>query len=225
MEERIIEFMIEDNDNDKLIDLSLKDFSFQTASESPAPGGGSISAYCGAMGAALATMVANLSANKRGWDDRWQEFSQWAEKGFEFQEKLLLLVDEDTNSFNQIMESFKLPKENKEDINKRNIAIQKATKNAILTPFKVMEIGLLLMDIIKKMAEIGNPNSITDACVAGLCTRTAIRGAFLNVKINCLDYNDKDFINKIEFDGNEILNKAIKYEEDIIEITNKVMNS
>jgi|TARA_B100001063_G_scaffold20870_1_gene16012 glutamate formiminotransferase/formiminotetrahydrofolate cyclodeaminase len=225
MEERIIEFMIEDNDNDKLIDLSLKDFSFQTASESPAPGGGSISAYCGAMGAALATMVANLSANKRGWDDRWQEFSQWAEKGFEFQEKLLLLVDEDTNSFNQIMESFKLPKENKEDINKRNIAIQKATKNAILTPFKVMEIGLLLMDVIKKMAEIGNPNSITDACVAGLCTRTAIRGAFLNVKINCLDYNDKDFINKIEFDGNEILNKAIKYEEDIIEITNKVMNS
>ena len=225
MEERIIEFMIEDNDNDKLIDLSLKDFSFQTASESPAPGGGSISAYCGAMGAALATMVANLSANKRGWDDRWQEFSQWAEKGFEFQEKLLLLVDEDTNSFNQIMESFKLPKENKEDINKRNIAIQQATKNAILTPFKVMEIGLLLMDVIKKMAEIGNPNSITDACVAGLCTRTAIRGAFLNVKINCLDYNDKDFINKIEFDGNEILNKAIKYEEDIIEITNKVMNS
>jgi glutamate formiminotransferase/formiminotetrahydrofolate cyclodeaminase len=225
MEERIIEFMIEDNDNDKLIDLSLKDFSFQTASESPAPGGGSISAYCGAMGAALATMVANLSANKRGWDDRWQEFSQWAEKGFEFQEKLLLLVDEDTNAFNQIMESFKLPKENKEDINKRNIAIQKATKNAILTPFKVMEIGLLLMDVIKKMAEIGNPNSITDACVAGLCTRTAIRGAFLNVKINCLDYNDKDFINKIEFDGNEILNKAIKYEEDIIEITNKVMNS
>jgi glutamate formiminotransferase/formiminotetrahydrofolate cyclodeaminase len=225
MEERIIEFMIEDNANDKLIDLSLKDFSFQTASESPAPGGGSISAYCGAMGAALATMVANLSANKRGWDNRWQEFSQWAEKGFEFQEKLLLLVDEDTNSFNQIMESFKLPKENKEDINKRNIAIQKATKNAILTPFKVMEIGLLLMDVIKKMAEIGNPNSITDACVAGLCTRTAIRGAFLNVKINCLDYNDKDFINKIEFDGNEILNKAIKYEEDIIEITNKVMNS
>ena len=123
------------------------------------------------------------------------------------------------------MESFKLPKENKEDINKRNIAIQQATKNAILTPFKVMEIGLLLMDVIKKMAEIGNPNSITDACVAGLCTRTAIRGAFLNVKINCLDYNDKDFINKIEFDGNEILNKAIKYEEDIIEITNKVMNS
>jgi glutamate formiminotransferase/formiminotetrahydrofolate cyclodeaminase len=225
MEERIIEFMIEDNTNDKLIDLSLKDFSFQTASESPAPGGGSISAYCGAMGAALATMVANLSANKRGWDDRWQEFSQWAEKGFEFQEQLLLLVDEDTNAFNQIMESFKLPKENKEDINKRNIAIQKATKNAILTPFKVMEIGLLLMDVIKKMAEIGNPNSITDACVAGLCTRTAIRGAFLNVKINCLDYNDKDFINKIEFDGNEILNKAIKYEEDIIEITNKVMNS
>ena len=225
MEERIIEFMIEDNDNDKLIDLSLKDFSFQTASESPAPGGGSISAYCGAMGAALATMVANLSANKRGWDERWEEFSQWAEKGFEFQEQLLLLVDEDTNAFNQIMESFKLPKENKEDINKRNIAIQKATKNAILTPFKVMEIGLLLMDVIKKMAEIGNPNSITDACVAGLCTRTAIRGAFLNVKINCLDYNDKDFINKIEFDGNEILNKAIKYEEDIIEITNKVMNS
>ena len=225
MEERIIEFMIEDKTYNKLIDLSLKDFSYETASESPAPGGGSISAYCGAMGAALATMVANLSANKRGWDDRWKEFSQWAEKGFEFQEQLLLLVDEDTNAFNQIMESFKLPKENEEDIIKRNIAIQKATKNAILTPFKVMETGLLLMNVIKKMAEIGNPNSITDACVAALCARTAIRGAFLNVKINCLDCNDKAFIKKIENDGDKILNKAQNLEDDIIEITNKVMDS
>jgi glutamate formiminotransferase/formiminotetrahydrofolate cyclodeaminase len=169
-------------------------------------------------------MVANLSANKRGWDDKWEEFSNWAEKGFKYQNQLLELVDEDTKAFNEIMEAFQLPKETKSDIKKRNNAIQGATKNAIITPFKVMEIALASMDIIKKMAQIGNPNSITDACVAGLCARTAIRGAFLNVKINCLDYNDKKFVTKTIDKGNKIDKKAHKFEEEIIKITEEIMN-
>ena len=177
------------------------------------------------MGASLATMVANLSANKRGWDDKWEVYSNWAEKGFKYQNQLLELVDEDTVAFNLIMEAFKLPKENENDIKKRNAAIQSATKNAILTPFKVMEVALESMDVIKKMAEIGNPNSITDSCVAALCARTAIRGAFLNVQINCLDYSDKKFVSEINIKGNKILAKAIKLENTIIKITEKVMNS
>ena len=223
--ERIIEYMIENKKESNLIDMSLKDFANETSSESPAPGGGSIAAYCGTIGASLATMVANLSANKRGWDNRWKEFSDYAEKGLDFQDQLLNLVDEDTIAFNKIMEAFQLPKDNKADTEKREIAIQEATKNAIETPFKVMEIALASMDIVKKMAEIGNPNSITDACVAALCTRTAVRGAFLNVKINCLDYKDKSFVKKIIEAGESIEMKAKNIEEDIIKITDKVMNS
>ena len=221
--ERVIEYMIEEKDNQKLIDMNLEKFAFETASESPAPGGGSISAYSGAMGAALATMVANLSANKRGWDDRWEEFSSWAEKGISYQKELLELVDEDTKAFNQIMDAFKLPKENESDIKKRNDAIQNATKNAILTPYRVMQVALDSMSVIKKMAEIGNPNSITDACVAALCARTAVRGAFLNVQINCLDYNDKSFVEDINKKGKNILEKALKLENKIISITEKIM--
>jgi len=221
--ERVIEYMIEEKDNQKLIDMNLEKFAFETASESPAPGGGSISAYSGAMGAALATMVANLSANKRGWDDRWEEFSSWAEKGISYQKELLELVDEDTKAFNQIMDAFKLPKENESDIKNRNDAIQNATKNAILTPYRVMQVALDSMSVIKKMAEIGNPNSITDACVAALCARTAVRGAFLNVQINCLDYNDKSFVDEINKKGKNILEKAFKLENKIISITEKIM--
>ena len=221
--ERVIEYMIEEKDNQKLIDMNLEKFAFETASESPAPGGGSISAYSGAMGAALATMVANLSANKRGWDDRWEEFSSWAEKGISYQKELIELVDEDTEAFNQIMNAFKLPKENESDIKKRNDAIQNATKNAILTPYRVMQVALDSMSVIKKMAEIGNPNSITDACVAALCARTAVRGAFLNVQINCLDYNDKSFVDDINKKGKNILEKAFKLENKIISITEKIM--
>jgi|TARA_B110000263_G_scaffold110800_1_gene96868 glutamate formiminotransferase/formiminotetrahydrofolate cyclodeaminase len=224
-EERVIEYMIENQNKNSLIKMSLENFANETASESPAPGGGSISAYCGAIGTSLATMVANLSANKRGWDERWEEFSNWAEKGLEYQNQLLDLVDEDTNAFNDIMEAFKLPKENGSDKKKRNLAIQEATKNAIKTPFKVMEIALASMDMIKKMAEIGNPNSITDACVAALCARTAIRGAFLNVKINCLDYKDAKFVVKIINEGDIIDNKAKKIEQEIIKITEETMKS
>ena len=178
LEERVIEYMLDNNNTKRLIDMNLSEFANETSSESPAPGGGSISAYCGAMGAALGTMVANLSAHKRGWDDKWEEFSNWAEKGITFQNELLRLVDEDTNAFNKIIEAFRLPNESEEEIVLRNDSIQQATKFAITTPFKVMETAFNSMKVMKAMAEYGNPNSITDAAVGAMCARTAIRGHF-----------------------------------------------
>ena len=218
--ERVIEYILEENNTQPLINMTLTEFANETASESPAPGGGSISAYCGAMGVALGTMVANLSAHKRGWDEKWELFSEWAEKGIEYQNKLLSLVDEDTNAFNMIMMAFQLPKETDIDKEKRHNAIQKATKNAILTPFKVMEVSYESMGLMKKMAEIGNPNSITDAAVGALCSRTSVMGAFLNVKINCNDYNDKKFVKDILAKCDKLINKTKNIEKEILEITN-----
>ena len=218
--DRIIEYMLDADANKPLVNMSLTDFANETASESPAPGGGSISAYCGAMGVSLGTMVANLSAHKRGWDERWEEFSEWAEKGMEYQRTLLDLVDEDTNAFNKIMDAFRLPKDSEEDKEKRAEAIQKATKYAILTPFKVMETAYSSMEVMKAMADFGNPNSVTDAGVGALCTRTAIIGAFLNVKINCGDCEDKTFVEDILEKGQEIVEKACILENEILMITN-----
>ena len=220
LEERVIEFMIDTNTS-PLIKLSLEDFANNTASESPAPGGGSVAAYCGSLGISLATMVANLSSHKRGWDDKWEEFSNWAEKGIKFQKKLLDLVDEDTNAFNKIMDAYKLPKENSLQREKRDEEIQNATKNAILVPFNVMEISYNSMSVIKKMIDIGNPNSITDAAVGALCARTSVIGAFLNVKINCKDYNDKKFVKEILKKGEDIIKKTKKIEEKILNLTHK----
>ncbi|MGC6428387.1 MAG: glutamate formimidoyltransferase [Flavobacteriales bacterium] len=215
--ERIIEYMLEE-EKQKLIDLNLSQFANETASESPAPGGGSISAYCGAMGAALSTMVANLSAHKRGWDDQWQTFSNWAQKGIEYQNELLRLVDEDTNSFNKIMEAFRLPKETEQDQTNRQNAIQSATKFAIETPFLVMQTALDSMEVMLEMAKIGNPNSITDAAVGALCARTAVRGAFLNVKINCGDCKDKKFVDDILQKGEKLIHQALEKEKEIMQI-------
>tara|TARA_B100001758_G_C18415670_1_gene619408 strand:+ start:2924 stop:4615 length:1692 start_codon:yes stop_codon:yes gene_type:complete len=217
---RVIEYILEDETKNPLVNMTLTDFSNETASESPAPGGGSISAYCGAMGVSLGTMVANLSAHKRGWDNRWEEFSNWAEKGMEYQNTLLKLVDEDTNSFNKIMDAFRLPKDTEEAINIRKEAIQKATKHAILTPFKVMEISYKSMEVMKAMAEFGNPNSVTDAGVGALCARTAVMGAFLNVKINCGDCTDKDFVNEILIKGQALVDNANVLEDEIMSLTN-----
>jgi glutamate formiminotransferase/formiminotetrahydrofolate cyclodeaminase len=216
--ERIIEYMLEDLSKEKLINLTLVDFANETSSESPAPGGGSISAYCGSLGAALATMVANLSSHKRGWDDRWEEFSEWAEKGLTYQNKLLDLVDEDTNAFNKIMEAYRLPKSTDIEKEKRNKSIQDATKNAIMVPFSIMEISVASLEVIKMMADIGNPNSVTDAGVGALCARTAVMGAFLNVKINCKDYKDKSFVDNILKRGREIVDSSVKSEKEILEI-------
>jgi len=189
-DKRIIEYFLEDKDN-KLIDLTLTDFVRETASDSPAPGGGSVAAYTGAMGAALGSMVANLTSHKRGWDDRWEEFSVWAEKGKVIYEELLKLVDKDTAAFNQIMEAFKLPKETPVEITVRKSAIQAATKNAIEIPFRVMQLSYDSMEVIGAMAEIGNPNSVTDAGVGALCAATAVSGAYLNVLVNASGFTDK----------------------------------
>ncbi len=218
-EERVIEYMLDNEIKKPLVNMTLAHFANITASESPAPGGGSISAYCGAIGASLGTMVANLSAHKRGWDDRWDDFSTWAEKGIKHQNTLLDLVDEDTNSFNKIMDSFRLPKDTEAEKEERKKAIQDATKYAILVPLQVMETAFSSMEIMKAMAEIGNPNSVTDAGVGALCARTAVMGAFLNVKINCVDCEDKKFVSEILEKGEQLVNQACALEEKIIKIT------
>ena len=223
-QERVIEYMLESNSHKPLVNITLTDFANETASESPAPGGGSIAAYCGAMGISLGTMVANLSAHKRGWDERWEEFSDWAEKGMAYQNTLLDLVDEDTNAFNKIMDAFRLPKDTQSDKAKRQEAIQIATQYAILTPFKVMEIAYESMEVMKAMAEFGNPNSVTDAGVGALCARTAVIGAFLNVKINCGDCEDKDFVADILGRGQKLVDDACALEDEIMKITNSKIN-
>ena len=219
-QERVIEYMLEENTNKQLVNMSLTNFANETASESPAPGGGSIAAYCGAMGISLGTMVANLSAHKRGWDDRWKEFSEWAEKGMTYQNTLLALVDEDTNSFNKIMDAFRLPKDTEADKDKRQEAIQAATKHAILTPFKVMEVSFSSMEVMRAMANFGNPNSVTDAGVGALCSRTAVIGAFLNVKINCRDCEDKAFVSDVLKRGQQLVDDACALENEIMKIIN-----
>lgn len=219
-EERIIEYLLKDKASSKLASMTLIDFADETASESPAPGGGSISAYMGALGAALATMVANLSSHKKGWDDRWKEFSDWAEKGQRYKYELVHLVDEDTAAFNRIMEGFSLPKSTDEEKAARDKVIQDATRYAIEVPLKVMQTACDSLAVIKAMAETGNPNSVTDAGVAALCARSAVIGAFMNVKINASGYKDKAFVQKVLADGTEIENKAIALEKEIIEIVN-----
>ena len=221
--EKIIEFMLEDDNKDKLIDMTLTGFADETASESPAPGGGSISAYVGSLGVSLGTMVANLSSHKRGWDERWEEFSEWAEKGQDLKDELLRLVDEDTNAFNKIMDGFGMPKKTNEEKAARKQAIQEASKYAMEIPFKVMQKSLDSMEVMKAMAEIGNPNSVSDAGVGALCARTAVRGAFLNVKINGSGVDDKDFVNDLFAKGEEIERKAKQLEIDVLSIVDKVI--
>jgi glutamate formiminotransferase/formiminotetrahydrofolate cyclodeaminase len=220
-EERIIEYMLKNKKDNKLVSMSLTDFADETASESPAPGGGSISAYTGALGAALATMVANLSSHKKGWDDRWEEFSNWAEKGEQYKNELLTSVDEDTKAFDQIMNAFTLPKSTDEEKKLRTQAIQSATKHAIEVPFSVMQNSYASMTVIKAMAETGNPNSVSDAGVAALCARTSVMGAFMNVRINAKELDDKNFVTDIISKGKEIEQKAIALETEILKIVNE----
>ena len=198
--------------------MTLSDFANETASESPAPGGGSIAAYVGALGVSLVTMVANLSSHKKGWDERWEEFSNWAEKGEKIKNELVNLVDADTKAFNKIMEAFGLPKSTDDEKNTRTNAIQEATKFAIEIPFQVMTASYNSMEVIKAMAEIGNPNSVSDAGVGALCARSAVMGAFMNVRINTNGYNDKVYVAETLKRGKEIENKAIALEEEILKI-------
>ncbi|MEE4258202.1 MAG: glutamate formimidoyltransferase [Bacteroidales bacterium] len=221
---RIIEYLLEEGKN-KLVDMTLTDFANETASESPAPGGGSISAYAGVLGVSLGTMVANLSSHKRGWDDRWEEFSDWAEKGQHYKDQLLHLVDEDTIAFNKIMEAFGLPKKTEEDKKLRSKAIEDASKYAMEIPFKVMQTAFNSMEVMKAMAEIGNPNSVSDAGVGALCALTAVEGAYLNVKINAGGIEDKVFTDDLLKRGEEIAKKAKSERDAIIAIVEEKIKS
>lgn len=220
-EERIIEYLLRQPGESKLANLPLNIFADETASESPAPGGGSIAAYIGSLGAALATMVANLSSHKKGWDDRWEEFGNWAEKGQHYKQSLLKLVDADTRAFNGIMQAFSLPKSTDAEKATRHQAIQDATKFAIEVPLQVMQLSYESMPFIKAMVETGNPNSVSDAGVGALCARSAVMGAFMNVRINASGYDDKAFVTDVLAKGREIENKAIALETEILNIANE----
>ena len=222
-EKKIIEYLLNEEKQDKLVNLSLQEFANETASESPAPGGGSIAAYMGSLGISLATMVANLSAHKKGWDKRWKEFSAWAEKGQKIKDELLYLVDEDTNAFNKIMEAFSLPKSSEQEVKFRSEAIQNATKYATEVPLKTMILAYSSFPIIKAMAEIGNPNSISDAGVGALCARSAVIGAYMNVRINAAELKDEAFKKEILAKAEKIKNDAIKEEEAILKIVYAVI--
>ncbi len=218
--EKIIEYMMEDSSSSPLINLTLTNFAKETAGESPAPGGGSIAAYVGTLGVALGTMVANLSSHKRGWDDKWEYFSDWAEKGQVYKNQLLKLVDEDTNSFNAIMDSFRLPKDNEAQIIARKEAIQKATKYATEIPLKVMQTAFDSMEVMAEMANYGMKSSITDVGVGALCARTAVEGAYLNVRVNANSITDQNFKTDILAKAEDISKKALAKEKEIITVVN-----
>ncbi len=214
--ERIIEYVMDQNSSKRLIDLSVEGFADETASESMAPGGGSISALVGALGVSLGTMVANLSAHKRGWDDRWEYFSKWAVKGQKFKDELLFLVDEDTNSFNKIMDAFRLPKSTETEIEDRKQAIESATIYATEVPLKVMKTAYESMVVMQEMAEHGLQNSLSDAGVGALCARTAVLGAYLNVRINAKDIKNRDRADQILKEAENIKQMTIQIEQDLL---------
>ena len=218
-QEKVIEYVMEkDEKGQRLKMLSLYDYMNLTASESPVPGGGSAAAYMGALGVALGTMVANLSAHKKGWDERWKEFSDWAEKGAKIQNELLQLVDDDTDAYKLLMEAYTLPRTTSEDKILRKAAIMEATKKATLVPFRVMETAYRGYELIREMVEKGNPNSVTDAGVGALALRSCIKGAFLNVRINLSALDDREFTGKIMDGAAEIEKLSINEEEKILQI-------
>ena len=202
--EKIIEYVMAEKTSSGLCDLTIEEFMYEVASESPAPGGGSVSAYLGSLGVALGTMVANLSSHKRGWDERWEEFSDWAEKGMELQKELLDLVDEDTSAYNKLLAAFSLPNKSEAEKELRKNAVTEATRVAIVVPFRVMEIAVKGFDLIKEMVTAGNPNSVSDAGVGALALRACIRGAYMNVRINTAGFADKEFVNKFLINGSAI---------------------
>ena len=219
-DEKIIEYVLKSKTK-QLIDLNLINFAKETAGESMAPGGGSISAYVGVLGVSLGTMVANLSAHKAGWDDRWEEFSSWAEKGQAYKNTLLALVDEDTNAFNKIIEGFRMAKTNDKEKEERAFAIEEATKYAIEVPFKVMETAYQSMEVMLAMAKIGLQNSLSDAGVGALCARTAVYGAYFNVRINAKDIKDRTFADDIINRAKIIFDKTVALENEIIAYINE----
>ena len=221
-QEKIIEYML-DNDTQKLVDFNLSDFADETAGESMAPGGGSIAAYVGTLGVALGTMVANLSGHKAGWDDRWEEFSVWAEKGQAYKKRLLYLVDEDTNAFNKIIDGFRMPKSSEEEKTARLEAIESATIYATEVPFQVMETAFNSMEVSQAMLKDGMQTSLSDSAVGILCAKTAVTGAYFNVKINAKDIKDRVFAEDIINRAEAIYQKTVKIEQETIEFINSKM--
>lgn len=215
-DEKIIEYVLKDASSTPLLNMDLRAFANETAGESPAPGGGSIAAYVGALGVSLGTMVANLSAHKRGWDDQWEDYSNWAVKGDQYKEKLLSLVDEDTHAFNKIMDAFGLPKGSEDEKSIRSQAIQDATKYAIEIPLLVMETAFHSMEVMDKMVDEGLQTSLSDAAVGALCARTAVMGAYLNVKINAGDLKDELF-------KSEMLGRGAKIEQDALDLEERIL--
>ena len=227
--EKVIEYLMEDAQEaaarERLIRMSCRDMAYETASESPAPGGGSISAYMGALGAALGTMVANLSAHKRGWDDRWKEFSGYAEQGQAILKELLELVDEDTAAFNAISQAYALPRNSAEEIEERKRAIEKATRYATEVPLRTMRAASKAFPLLKDMALEGNPNSVSDAGVGALAARSAVLGANLNVRINAAGLMDRSAAKAMTDEAAMLAEIAVREETEIISIVNDKINS
>ena len=224
-EDKIIEYMLADNGKKRLVDMTCRDFADETASESPAPGGGSISAYMGALAAALGTMVANLSAHKAGWDERWDEFSALAVDGRESLDELIALVDEDTEAFNKIMDVFAMPKKTPEEKELRSAALEAATLYATQVPLRTMNAAFKTFSLLETVAKTGNPASVSDAGVGALAARAAVLGAFLNVKINAAGLKDRARAEEILKEAQEIADAACAKEKEIIEVVNSVINS
>ena len=222
---KVIEFLLEDQSQYPLLQKNIKLFADETASESPAPGGGSISAYVAALGAALGTMVANLSAHKRGWDDKWETFSIYAEQGQDLKDSLLKLVDEDTKAFNSIIDAVRLPKGLTAEKEYRKQAMHVATQYAIEVPFNIMKTAMEGYTLMGEMAKIGNPNSISDIGVGALCLHTAIEGAYLNVKINCQNFSDSNFVNKTISQADRLLSRSEKSKDRILKSVYKTIQS
>ncbi len=220
-DERIIERALRDRGITRLVDLDVERFTYKVASESPAPGGGSVAALAGALGAALGAMVANLSSHKRGWDARWEEFSDWAERGQACCDELLRLVDEDTRAFDQLMAAFRLPKGSDEELAAQKEAVQRRTEDAMQVPLLTMEASLRSMEVLAAMASEGNPNSVSDAGVGALCARAAVRGAFLNVQINSAGVEDRVFVDRLVKRATEIDAEATKREDVILAIVHE----
>lgn len=222
--EKVIEYLIEDEAEtaarERLVRMTCRDFAYETASESPAPGGGSISAYMGALGAALGTMVANLSSHKPGWDDRWKEFSDWADKGQDVMRSLLALVDEDTAAFNRIMAALGMPKGSDEEKKARADALEAATLYATEVPLKTMMESVRSYELLRAMASEGNPNSVSDAGVGALAATAAVRGAHLNVRINAAGLSDREAAARLCAQAQEIETEAAAAEAEIMQIVN-----
>jgi glutamate formiminotransferase/formiminotetrahydrofolate cyclodeaminase len=217
---KIIEYMMRDDEQKQLIDMDLRSFADETASESPAPGGGSVAAYCGTLGISLATMVANLSAHKRGWDDKWDYFSEWAVKGENLKSKLLATVDEDTEAFSMIMKSFGLPKNTEAEKKERSKAIADATRHAAEVPLRVAKLATESFEIIEAMVNEGNPNSITDGAVGAICARAAVKGAVLNVRVNLQGFEDKEYVERTLKVASRLEELADKREKAITDLVN-----